>query len=69
MVHVHALDVIRRSVNDVWSQDTQNSINIALSMDIKVNRLGQIQAEDAHNGLCVNNISAGNQIKINIKLG
>ena len=28
------------------------------------NRLGQIQAENTHNGLCINCIPAGNQIDI-----
>lgn len=32
-------------------------------MDIQVNRLGQIEAEDAHDGLGVDHISAGYQIK------
>ena len=37
-------------------------------MDVQIDRLGQIQAEDTHNRFCVDDISAGNQIKINIEL-
>ena len=38
-------------------------------MDIQVNGLGEIQTEDTHNGLCVDDISAGYQIKVIVKLG
>ena len=36
-------------------------------MDIQINRFGQIQAEDAHDGFRIDYIPSGNQIKIVIK--
>ena len=41
----------------------------AICMDVEVDRLGKIQAEDTHDGLGVDNVSAGYQIEIIIKLG
>ena len=38
-------------------------------MDVQVDRLGQIQTEDTHDGLCIYDISAGNQVKVIIKFG
>jgi hypothetical protein len=37
-------------------------------VDVQVDRLGQIQGEDAHDGLGIDDISAGHKIKIVIKL-
>ena len=37
-------------------------------MDVQVDRLGQIKAEDAHDGLSVDNVSSGYQIEVVIKL-
>ena len=37
-------------------------------MDVQVDRLGKIQAEDTHDGLCINYVSAGYQIEIIIEL-
>ena len=38
-------------------------------MDIQIDRLGKIQAEDTHDGFCVDDVSAGNKVEIGIKLG
>jgi hypothetical protein len=37
-------------------------------MDVQVDRLGKIQAEDTHDGLCINYVSAGYKIEIIIEL-
>ena len=31
----------------------------AICMDVEVDRLGKIQAEDTHDGFCINHISSG----------
>ena len=36
-------------------------------MDVQVDGLGQIQAEDAHDGFGIDDITAGNQIKIAVE--
>ena len=41
----------------------------AICMDVEVDRLGKIQAEDTHDGFCIDDVSAGNKIEISIKLG
>lgn len=38
-------------------------------MNCKVDRFGQIQTEDTHDGFCVDDVSAGNKVEIGIKLG
>ena len=35
-------------------------------MDVQVDRFGKVEAEDSHDGFCVNDISAGNQIKMSL---
>ena len=37
-------------------------------MDVQVDRLGKIQTEDTHDGLCINYVSAGYKIEIIIEL-
>ena len=39
----------------------------AICMDVEVDRLGKIQAEDTHDGFCIDNISAGYEIKIAVE--
>ena len=41
----------------------------AVCMDVEVDRLGKIQAEDTHDGFCIDHIAAGHQIKITVELG
>ena len=41
----------------------------AICMDVEVDRLGKIQAEDTHDGFCIDDISAGDQIEIIVKFG
>ena len=40
----------------------------AICMDVEVDRLGKIQAEDTHDGFCVDDVTAGYQVKIIVKL-
>ena len=40
-----------------------------ICMDVEVDRLGKIQAEDTHDGFCIDDVSAGYQIEVNIELG
>jgi hypothetical protein len=58
-----------RLSDQIWLQDFKNLVNILLRMDAEVDRLGKIQTEDTHNGLGVDHISAGYQIKVIIELG
>jgi len=37
---------------------------MGLGMDGQVDGLGKIQAENAHDGLCIDNITSGSQIEI-----
>ena len=37
-------------------------------MNGEINRFGKIQTEDSHDGFCINDISAGNQIEIVLEL-
>ena len=36
-------------------------------MDVQINRLRKIKAENAHDRLCIDDITAGNKVKIKIK--
>ena len=40
----------------------------AVCVDVEVDWLGEIQAEDTHDGLCINYVSAGYKIEIIIEL-
>ena len=52
-------------LNDVWFQYGENGVKIIpVGMDVQINGLGKIQAEDTHDGLCINDIAAGNEIEI-----
>ena len=62
------LTLTLNSVDDVWRKCRKNAVYVIFCMDVQIDRLGQIQAEDTHNRFCVDDISAGNQIKINIEL-
>ena len=41
----------------------------AICLDVEVDRLGKIQAEDTHDGLCVDDVSSGYKIEIIVELG
>ena len=58
-----------RLLNQIRLQNRHNLINVVFGMNVQVNRLGQIQREDAHDGLCIDDISSGHQIEIIIELG
>ena len=33
-------------------------------MDVQVDRFGKVEAEDSHDGFCVDNVSSGNKIEV-----
>ena len=39
----------------------------AVCMDVQVDRFGQIQAEDTHDGFCVDDVSSGYQVEIMVE--
>ena len=38
-------------------------------MDVQVDRFGKVEAEDSHDGFCVDHVSSGYQIEIKIEFG
>ena len=38
-------------------------------MDVQVDRFGKVEAEDSHDGFCVDYVSSGYQIEIKIEFG
>ena len=44
-------------------------VHVFGSMNIEIDRTGQIQREDTHDRFCVNDITSGDEIEIIIKLG
>ena len=68
-LHSLKTDIQKNLLNDIGSQGLQNLIDTSLSVDVQIDGFGQIQAENTHNGLCVDYVSAGYQIKVNVKLG
>ena len=55
--------------DDVSIKCSKNVINIAVSVDVQVDRFGKVEAEDSHDGFCVDYVSSGYQIKIKIEFG
>ena len=54
--------------HDVFSDHAQNFFQSGtVGMNVQVDGLGKIQAENAHDRFCVNDISSGNKIKITVK--
>ena len=52
-------------LNNVRLQYGENGVKIiAVGVDIQINGLGEIQTEDTHDGLCINDIAAGNKVEI-----
>ena len=47
----------------------ENIISAAFGVDVEVDRLGKIKAEDTHNGLSVDNVSSGYKVEIIFELG
>ena len=48
--------------------ERKDLFGISAIVDIQIDRLGKIQAEDTHDGFCVDDVSAGNKVEIGIKL-
>ena len=59
---------IKLLFDDVRGQGLQDLVNAGLGMDIQVDGLGQIQAEDTHDGFCIDHVSAGYQVEVTVKL-
>ena len=38
-------------------------------MNVQIDRLGKIQAEDTHDGLCIDDVSSGYEVEIIVELG
>ena len=55
--------------DDVGLQDLKDLIQSGVSMDVQVDGFGKIKAEDTHDGFCIDDISAGDQIEIIVKFG
>ena len=55
--------------DDVSIKCSKNVINIAVSVDVQVDRFGKVEAEDSHDGFCVDYVSSGYQIEIKIEFG
>lgn len=57
-----------RSVDHICLDNFENRLQKAsFRMDIQVDGLGQIQAEDTHDRLGVDHISSGYEIKVTVK--
>ena len=52
----------------VGLENLKDLIQILFRMNAEIDRLGEIEAEDAHDGLRVDDISAGDKIEVVIKL-
>ncbi len=60
----------RRLFTDISLQRFKDRVDhCGVGVDVKVDRLGEIQAEDTHDGFGVNHISAGYQIEVIIEFG
>jgi hypothetical protein len=68
-LHSLKTDIQKNLLNDIGSQGLQNLIDTSLCVNIQIDGLGQIQAENTHNGLGVDYVSAGYQIEVNVELG
>ena len=44
-------------LDNVWIKSSENAVKITVSMNVEVDRLGKIQAEDAHD--YIDHISSG----------
>ena len=54
--------------DDIGLHHSQDLLQIiTVGMDIKIDRFGQVEREDTHDGLGVDNVTAGDQIEILIK--
>ena len=55
-------------VDGVFSDDVHDAVQCgSISMNVEIDRLGEIQAEDSHNRFCIDYISAGYQIKVTVE--
>lgn len=64
-----AAGAVWQLIDDIGGKDVENLIRIVLRMNIEFNRFGEIQTEDSHDGFGVDDIAAGDQIKIIVEFG
>lgn len=50
-------------------KNIENIISAAFGVDVEVDGLGKIKAEDTHNGLSVDYVSSGYKVEIILELG
>ena len=55
--------------NLILLKNIENIISAAFGVDVEVDGLGKIKAEDNHNGLSVDNVSSGYKVEIVLELG
>ena len=60
--------MIHNLFNNIRRKCCKNVFCIAFFMDVKIDRFGEIQTEDTHDGFGVDDITAGDEVKISIKL-
>ena len=56
-------------LDNIRSEYLQDIFHILFCMNVQIDRLGKIQAEDTHDGLCVDDVSSGYKIEIIVELG
>ena len=56
-------------LDNVGGEGIKDLIDARLSVNVQIDRLGKVKAEDTHNGLGVNDISAGYQVEVNLIFG
>ena len=54
--------------DDVGLEDFEDLVQIVCGVDVQVDGSGEIQRENSHDGLGINDIASGDEIKILIKL-
>ena len=54
--------------DDVGIEDFEDLVQIVCGVDVQADGSGQIQRENSHDGLGVNDVASGDEIKILIKL-
>ena len=52
---------------DVGFQYLHDLIDVLIVMDVQVNILGKVKAENSHDGLCIDHVSSGYQIKLGVE--
>ena len=56
-------------LNGVVLENFHNFLSTILGVNVQIDGLAQIQTENAHDGLCIDDVSAGNKVEIIIEFG